>query len=532
MIIYPFYYIIYENNKRRTDLNFKLRFTAFFVALILILGNFAGCEALLQGESNSQGTNDNIQGSGGNDTPPNDTPSGDSNGSSDTVAPDGGDGDYVFGSEYSPITVEEAKELAEAFTTAASGEKYYIVATLSEIKSLSSGQMYITDGTGTLYVYKSTYADGSSLSTTDLAVGDVLIIGGTLRNYKGTLEIEKGTVIDFYTPGEDTPIKPDGEDNGDDSGNTGGNDDSNDENTDDFSTDPYIGMSESEFYASYKPATCLKDAQYRSKHYFLSGTLGEQDQEPTVSDNRPKENGKYIRNTSAIYEDSGNTYIVLDSDGNEAFRVYRGGAYIMLEEVAAYVYAFGTIPANHVSSKNTEPYESSWGIYLRLNHSKFSGDTSKYPYEPKLPDISGCGGSLIYYEMDIGTTGTDCDPSYDITDYNNGSTITRGAARIVYTRYDKNGNGVIEIGECYVFYTYNHYNDFQEYLNYEGGWGEMFGNITGGGTLSSKKDYNPTPYVLTAYRDFSANFAAASVEIVAILPDFVNYSLNYNKRYL
>ena len=44
-------------------------------------------------------------------------------------------------------------------------------------------------------------------------------------------------------------------------------------------------------------------------------------------------------------------------------------------------------------------------------------------------------------------------------------------------------------------YTYNHYNDFQEYLNYYGGWGEMFGNITGGGQISSKYDYNPTPYV-------------------------------------
>jgi hypothetical protein len=49
-----------------------------------------------------------------------------------------------------------------------------------------------------------------------------------------------------------------------------------------------------------------------------------------------------------------------------------------------------------------------------------------------------------------------------------------------------------------VFYTYNHYNDFQEYLNYYGGWGEMFGNVTGGGTLSSKYDCNPTPYVPVA----------------------------------
>ena len=86
-----------------------------------------------------------------------------------------------------------------------------------------------------------------------------------------------------------------------------------------------------------------------------------------------------------------------------------------------------------------------------------------------LPDISGCGGSLDYYEKDIGTTGTDCDPSYTPAIYNNGSKITRGAARIVYTRYDKNGNEIIDLDEKYLFYTYNHYNDFQEYLNYEGG---------------------------------------------------------------
>jgi hypothetical protein len=31
----------------------------------------------------------------------------------------------------------------------------------------------------------------------------------------------------------------------------------------------------------------------------------------------------------------------------------------------------------------------------------------------------------------------------------------------------------------------------------------MFGNVTGGGTLSSKYHYNPTPYVKVARRDFS-----------------------------
>jgi hypothetical protein len=174
-----------------------------------------------------------------------------------------------------------------------------------------------------------------------------------------------------------------------------------------------------------------------------------------------------------------------------------------LEEVAAYVYAFGNIPANYLGVKNADPAENPWGQYLRLNHSKFSGSTTKYPYEPELPNISGCGGELYYYEIDIGTTGTDCDPSYIARIYNDGSRITRGAARIVYTRFDKNNNHIIDPNERFVFYTYNHYNDFQEYLNYEGGWGEIFGNVTGGGKISDKKNCNPTPYVEVARRDIT-----------------------------
>lgn len=276
------------------------------------------------------------------------------------------------------------------------------------------------------------------------------------------------------------------------------------DNDDGPESDPYINMTEAEFYANYTPATSYMDSYYRSLHYFMSGSIDEQDQEPTVSDYQPMENGMYIRNTSALYSSDGNTYYVIDSDGNIVNMIFKGGAYVSLEEVAAYVFAFGDIPANYVSGKRTKPTASPWGKYLRLNHTQFTGNTSKYPYEPELPDISGCGGDLQYYEIDIGTTGTDCDPSYVAALYNDGTTITRGAARIVYTRYDKNGDEIIDIDEKYLFYTYNHYNDFQEYLNYEGGWGQMFGNITGGGKISSKTNYNPTPYVAVVRKDLYA----------------------------
>lgn len=265
---------------------------------------------------------------------------------------------------------------------------------------------------------------------------------------------------------------------------------------------PYENIDEEEFYANYTRAVSYQDALYRSECYLMSGDISSQDQEPTVISNRPEENGKILRNSTEIYRNNGNEYVVCDYKGDEVSTVFKGGAYVTLEDVAAYVYAFGDIPANYTKSKSTSPSKNPWGEYLRLNFSYFSGDTSKYRYEPELPRISGCGGDLEYYEIDIGTTGTDCDPVYPAEIYNNGNRITRGAARIVFARY-KNGKEINDINDKYVFYTYNHYNDFQEYLNYYNGWGDMFGNISGGGEIS---DYNPsfppTSYIETIKKEF------------------------------
>ena len=270
--------------------------------------------------------------------------------------------------------------------------------------------------------------------------------------------------------------------------------------------DPYVGISKEEFYADYEPACCNQDALNRSKHGLLSGSLEVPGQYAQEAKERPQASGKFVRNRATIYLDNGNTYVVLDSEGREYMRIHKAGGYITLEEVAAYMYAFGgadgSLPANYTSKKGGVPGSSIWGEYLRLNHSHFLGNTEKYPYEPELPNISGCGGELQYYEMDIGTTGTQT-PGYAPKPYVNGDSITRGAARLVYARQDLNGNGVYDLGEIYVFYTHNHYNDFREYLNYYGGWGEVFGNETGGGDYSSKTNANPTPYVPTSYDDFS-----------------------------
>lgn len=323
----------------------------------------------------------------------------------------------------------------------------------------------------------------------DIAIGDTVTVEGYFKNYKGTIEFNEGCQL-ITSSGGTIVTPPDIE-------------------------DPYADVSKSAFYANYTLATSNEDAYYRSLHGFMSGTLTVPDQAPVDSAYKPTQNGKYIRNETMLFDESKTAYTVVDAYGKAAFTVYKAGAYITLEEVAAYVYAFGTYPANHTTSKNTEPDDSIWGEYLRLNHTQFSGNTSKYPYEPELPNISGCGGALTYYEMDIGTTGTDCDPGYVAKIYNNGNSITRGAARIVYGKNDLDKDGVFEIGEFHVFYTYNHYNDFQEYLNYVGGWGEMFGNITGGGTISSKNDYNPTDYVEVTFASLVNTPQAALLSLLS-----------------
>lgn len=277
-------------------------------------------------------------------------------------------------------------------------------------------------------------------------------------------------------------------------------------NDEEILIDPYMGVSSEEFYSNYEPASSYLDSYYRTLHGFMSGSIEEQDQEPSTSSYQPKVGDLFVRNTSSIYSDDMNTYYIVDANGKITNQVYKGGGYVTLEEVAAYVLAFGDVPSNYTSKKSGKPQTSEWSEYLRLNHSYFSGDVSKYPYEPVLPNIRGCGGELYYYELDLGTTGTDCDPKYKAEPYNNGTKITRGAARIVYTRYDKNEDNIVDINEKYVFYTYNHYNDFQEYLNYEGGWGEMFGNVTGGGQISSKYDYNPTLYPQIVRRNLQTEY--------------------------
>lgn len=392
-------------------------------------------------------------------------------------------------------------------------KKYKILTVLSMLIPLTSCNLFIDDTSGGGSGNSPTSPDISSTTTTPIVTTMNLVLS------KETIKVSETANLSVETTKNYNYVVEEGEDIISISGDvvtalkegtariyaltTDGIDRSNivTLNVKGFVTNPYLGIDEDAFYSNYYPATSFEDATLRTEANIMSGSIEDQDQRPTIDSSRPKDGSKFVRNSSVNYNKEKNSWSILDSKGNVVNTIYKGGAYVSLEEVAAYVLAFGDIPANYTESKRERPSSSPWGKWLRLNHSFFNGDTSRYPYEPALPDISGVNsGGTKYYELDIGTTGTDCDPNYSVVPYNTGVTITRGAARIVYGRTDLSGNQITDLNNRHVFYTYNHYNDFQEYLNYENGWGEIFGNITGGGQLSSKDDYNPTPYVEVSFR--------------------------------
>lgn len=253
-------------------------------------------------------------------------------------------------------------------------------------------------------------------------------------------------------------------------------------------TDPYIGVSKTDFYQNYEVATSYEDAIYRSNHALMSGDITPQGHIPEAI-----EEYSNIRCTTATYvlTPDGEYIAYIPNTFEEETIIFYGGAYTSLNDVANYLLAFGEVPVNSNYNKNSKGRKQSvseWGKYGRCNTGVFSGDTNKYPYEPLLPTIK----TTRFVETDFGTlggynnvnevTGT----AYYQEIYNDGTRIERGAARFVFT----SDSNITRIDDRYVFYTYNHYNDFQEFLNFNNGWGIRFGNVSAGNPYcSSSNDY-------------------------------------------
>lgn len=113
--------------------------------------------------------------------------------------------------DYACITIAEAIAICEQTGTTQTTEKYYIRATVSEIWNETYGNMNITDETGTIKIYGSYSADGSTrfdAMEEKPVVGDEILLYGPLVNYKGnTPEMVDAWIIDFRSA-EGQPSQP------------------------------------------------------------------------------------------------------------------------------------------------------------------------------------------------------------------------------------------------------------------------------------------------------------------------------------
>ena len=261
------------------------------------------------------------------------------------------------------------------------------------------------------------------------------------------------------------------------------------------------------FYEDYIDAISYEDSQKRTTLGYISGSLESHNEKPNKNTVFDSSNNSYRFTNANYHYDNQNKKIAYDIntlDGTYKTIYYNAG-YIHLEEVAAYILAFGEVPPNNNYYKdNKDESISKWGEYGRVNIGKYSNNITKYPFEPELPLSDSTGKTYKYIETDIGLqVGFTMSNGDYVGVYNNGRSIARGVCRIVFTASYSDGSKIDDINERHVFYTYNHYNDFQEYLNYYGGWSNRFGNETSGNPYCSNKSaYNnlsnakkPTSYI-------------------------------------
>lgn len=171
--------------------------------------------------------------------------------------------------------------------------------------------------------------------------------------------------------------------------------------------------------------------------------------------------GDYSTATSApVYDVSSANGAYL---GNQVSTIEKTQDCLTYEEVCLYYAAFRQVPPNYKTS-NSEAI--AYGVNGRL-----LSEYSKVTYTGSN-DYSETFGTFYntnpgdYWELDIDITGS----------YNNGSKLTRGAARVVIVP-----QGLADYGNVPVsFYTKDHYADFVEFYNFRGGWSPLFAGVENG----------------------------------------------------
>lgn len=198
--------------------------------------------------------------------------------------------------------------------------------------------------------------------------------------------------------------------------------------------------------------------------------------------------------------------------------IFKNAAYTNIEDIAAYVVAFGDVPPNMQYTKDSGSSAiSNWGKNGRVNYTYYSNDNSSgnYMYETECLTHSQTSPKnsssdeywYHYFESDVGATLFNDEPyqretyANSLKPYNDGSKITRGALRFVWTKgwtSSEHGRYITgDIKESYernIYYTTSHYNDFQQYLNYYGGWSGRVGNTEIG---NSWGEYVPNNHIKT-----------------------------------
>lgn len=113
------------------------------------------------------------------------------------------------------ISIETALDIAANIGGAGTTYKVYVTGTVTEIASDVYGNMYITDGTNTLYVYGVYDADGTNrydAMANAPQVGDEVTVYGILMAYNGNPQMKNGWVRDEVGGGEteepSTPSEP------------------------------------------------------------------------------------------------------------------------------------------------------------------------------------------------------------------------------------------------------------------------------------------------------------------------------------
>ena len=110
----------------------------------------------------------------------------------------------VSGSSVQEVNLVQGKTVAETATceqviAGADGKTFRVRASITQIANTHYGNMYVSDGTGTVYIYGTNDKDGKAandpIASWGLEVGDIVTLEGPKTTYKGEAELQNVSVI-------------------------------------------------------------------------------------------------------------------------------------------------------------------------------------------------------------------------------------------------------------------------------------------------------------------------------------------------